>query len=142
MSSYYPDFFEKPKDGKQKNFLWKVGIHGDVVVERLDDSTENIVSSGRGFAALGRIGNYDFYRMLDTMLSNSLDEDGDSYRVVLVPRIWEYGVGTLAELCEKLNAKGSNKAKRLWNGLPGKLQRPELIRNTDGAWVVDPKSLT
>jgi len=124
--SYYKGLFKPPKQGANC-FLWKINHFGEVVVEVLPDDAHGVVSSTRGMCVLGSVSSWEFLNSLNGMLA----EAGEPGRYVRPFELYAFGVHSTEELLDRLNAKGSNKAKTLWQAIPCELRYPGIEWDSD-----------
>lgn len=116
--SFYEKMFVTP-EGAVKCYLWKINNNGEIVVENIPEDAP-IVSSSRGMAVMGKlVDGYDFMENMNECLSAV---KGCSLRMAQIPHISVYGVKNPSELVERLNSKGTNKAKTVWRAMPSELQ--------------------
>lgn len=111
--SCFPDLFKATKETQR--FLWTVNTHGEITIERFKDEKRGAM------ATLDDLSELNF----------ALSKTDSGFRLARKLSLWEFGVKSVAELVAKLNAKGSTKAKRVWNVCPWELRPSGIDRDHD-----------
>ena len=107
--SYFESMFRKAPVGRVLTFLWKISHHGECLVENPDTGE---------FANMGTL-NKGCWRW---EMNCALRAADSPYRVVGKLRLHTFNVESIEELVDRLNAKGSNKAKTLFHAVPSEIR--------------------